>query len=254
MNEVPLAALEVTAQLAPRRDGVSVHLVPGGRTGAIPLRSPVTGKVACGLVVQPRFGWPGIGSILSEIGWYLAPEFIDTPLVPGSGREVPPWVLAGPVLGRLASLMRSMRRGYAERVATLSCPRGRILWDQYCSESLVRGYWNRLPCRFPELESDPRLRRFIRWTLERIYQDLVRVGAADQISAQLASFAMRLLESLSGVIPQMPSCTDLNLMVEHRDRSRTRHSERPGGHRLDRSRTRTRRGQRTGRTRLATPT
>lgn len=211
MNETPLRALDVRAELSPSHEGAAVCLVPGGHAGAIPLRSAQTGKVAGGLVVRPRFGWAGVGHVLGEIGWYTAPEFLEGPLVPGSGREVPPWVLAGPVITRLAEMLRSMRRGYAEAEAVLRRPRGRILWDRYRSESLVRGRWDRLPCRFSELESDPRLRRAIRWTLERIHRDLVRVGGNDRISTELARLAVHLIESLSDVIPLMPARNELSL-------------------------------------------
>ena len=209
MNEASLRALDVRADLEAGSAGASIRLVPGGRAGAIPLRSAQTGNVAGGMVVRPRFGWPGVGRVLGEIGWYTSPEFLDAALVPGSGREVPPWVMAGPVITRLAELLRSMRRGYAEKEAVLRRPRGRILWDRYRYESLVRGRWDHLPCRFPELESDPRLRQAVRWTLERIDRDLVRVGGRDRISTQLAKLAMHLIESLSDVIPLMPARDDL---------------------------------------------
>jgi 5-methylcytosine-specific restriction endonuclease McrBC regulatory subunit McrC len=157
-----------------------------------------------GIVVQPRFGWSGIGRVLSETGWHASPEFLTLPMVPGSGREVPPWVLAGPVLARLRELLRSSRRGYREAEALLQAPRGRILWPRYCTESLVRGRWHHLPCRFPDLDTDPRLRRAIRWTLERLHHDLVRVGATDRTAVELAQLAIRLIELVSDVTPEMP--------------------------------------------------
>lgn len=209
MNEASLSALDVVGDLAPASEGVSVRLTPGGRAGAVPLRSAQTGKVAGGLVVQPRFGWAGIGHVLEEIGWYTAPEFLEAPLVPGSGREVPPWVLAGPVIARLAEMIHSTRRGYSQTQAVLRRPRGRILWDRYRRESLARGLWNRLPCQFPELGSDSYLRRVIRWTLERVHRDLVRVGSGDRISTDLAELAMRLIEGLSDVPAVMPLHSDL---------------------------------------------
>lgn len=165
MNEASLRALDVRGELAAGSGGASVRLVPAGHAGAIPLRSAQSGAVTGGFVVRPRFGWAGVGRVLGEIGWYTAPEFLDAPLVPGSGREVPPWVLAGPVIARLSNLLRSMRRGFSDTETVLHRPRGRILWDRYRSESLARGRWQNFPCRFPELENDPRLRRAIRWTL-----------------------------------------------------------------------------------------
>jgi McrBC 5-methylcytosine restriction system component len=209
MNETSLRALDVRAELAAGPGGASVRLVPAGRAGAVPLRSAQNGNVAGGLVVRPRFGWAGVGRVLSEIGWYTAPEFLDAPLVPGSGREVPPWVLAGPVLARLADLLHSMRRGYSDIEAVVQRPRGRILWNRYCSESVVRGRWQDLPCRFPELGSDARLRRAIRWTLERILRDLMRVGARDPVSTDLARIATGLIKTLLDVVPVMPAPNEL---------------------------------------------
>jgi hypothetical protein len=209
MNGAALDALDVRREIAAGKDGPVVRLLPGSRTGAVPLRSAQTGHVAGGFVVRPRFGWAGVGRVLSETGWQAAPEFLESPLVPGSGREVPPWVLAGPVLSRLAALLRSLRRGYTEAEALLRRPRGRILWSRYRTESLARGHWDRVPCRFPDLESDPRLRRAIRWTLERLHRDLVAVGRNDSVSMALAALAVRLIERLANVTPLMPRRDEL---------------------------------------------
>lgn len=209
LNQHALAALDVRAVLAPAERTAALRLVPGGRAGAVPLRSGRTGHVVGGLVVQPRFGWPGVGRVLGEIGWHAGPDFLDLPMVPGSGREVPPWVLAGPVLARLAELMRSLRRGYETAEEVLRRPRGRLLWPRYLAESLTGGRWDRVPCRFPDLSTDPQLRRVVRWTLERIHRDLVRVGMTDRIALVLAELAVRLIEAVSDVTPKMPSTDEL---------------------------------------------
>lgn len=209
LNAPALQALDTRAELGTGTGGVSVRLVPGGRTGAIPLRSAQTGHVTGGFVVRPRFGWAGVGRVLTETGWHTAPEFLELPLVPGSGREVPPWVLAGPVLARLAELLRAVRRGYREIEAIVRRPRGRILWGRYCAKSLVRGRWDQLPCRFPDLESDPRLRRAVRWTVERLHRDLLAVGKTDPVAVALAAIAVRLLDQLLDVTPLMPSKDEL---------------------------------------------
>jgi hypothetical protein len=204
INEPAFKALEITPRLEPASGDPTLRLVPAGRAGAIPLRSGQTGQVKGGLVVRPRFGWAGIGRVLSEIGWHASPEFLPLPMVPGSGREVPPWVLAGPVLARLRELLRAARRGYRQVEAVVEHPRGRILWPDYWRDSLARGRWHLVPCRFPDLDLDPRLRRAIRWTLERLHNDLVRVGGSDRVSVELALVAVKLLESVADVRPEMP--------------------------------------------------
>ena len=96
LNEPAFEALSVTPRFDSTPRGPELTLYPGGAVGAIPLRSGTSGQVVAGFVVRPRFGWAGVGSVLSNIGWHAAPNILSMPLVPGSGREVPPWVLAGP--------------------------------------------------------------------------------------------------------------------------------------------------------------
>jgi hypothetical protein len=212
-NVHALSALDVEPEVKGGPGGALVQLRPGGRAGAIPLRSAQTGQVVAGFVVKPRFGWAGVGRVLSQTGWHAAPEFLDLPLVPGSGREVPPWVLAGPVLARLVELLRALRRGYRDLESLARHPRGRILWQRYWSESITRGHWERLPCRFPDLDFDPLLRREIRWTLEKIHQGLIAVGADDPMALALATLAVRLLEGLADVPPSIPRRDVLRLAL-----------------------------------------
>lgn len=80
------------------RGGVSVRLTPGSRIGAVPLLSPSTRRVAAGLLVAPRFRWSALGAVLGDIGFATEPSLGGTPLVPGSAREVPTWLLAAPVV------------------------------------------------------------------------------------------------------------------------------------------------------------
>jgi hypothetical protein len=213
MNEKALATLDVRPEIAARPSGPEVQVVPGGSAGAIPLRASHTGHVVGGLVVRPRFGWSGVGRVLMETGWHAAPEFADLPLVPGSGREVPPWVLAGPVLARLGELLRHLHRGYRVVEATRTRPRGRILWQEYTSHSFARGAWHVLPCRFPDLSNDVYLRRIIRWSLERVRQELVTAGGMDPVANLLAAMARRLIDTLLDVSPLMPKRNELQRLL-----------------------------------------
>lgn len=203
-NRTALDALALTPTVEASPAGAQLRLVPSGRAGAIPLRSAQTGHVAAGFIVKPRFGWSGIGRVLAETGWHAGPEFLDVPLVPGSGREVPPWVLAGPVLARLRELLQRLRPGYRQAEEILRQPRGRIMWPRYLAQSFPRGRWHHMPCRFPDLDTDPKLRRAIRWTLERIHRELTVVGGRDRIALQLATLALQLIELVSDVEPQWP--------------------------------------------------
>jgi 5-methylcytosine-specific restriction endonuclease McrBC regulatory subunit McrC len=155
--------------------------------------------------------------VLSEIGWHAAPDFLEQPLVPGSGREVPPWVLAGPLLSRLKAMLQTSRPGYREVEQVLRHPRGRVVWNRYRNESLVRAEWERLPCRFSDLGLDIYLRRQIRWALERIERELLGVGRGDRMAQALAALARRLIEELKDATPLRPQPAAL-----HRHLSGTR--------------------------------
>ncbi len=204
-NDRALDMLDVRPALTAGEDGVQVRLKPGGRAGAIPLRSPQSERIVGGFVVKPRFGWAGVGNVLHTTGWAAAPKLIEMPLVPGSGREVPPWVIAGSVLRRLRDLLETMRRGYQDAEKVLRRPRGRILWHQYRNKSLARGRWHQLPCRFPDLTVDPNLRRFVRWTLERVRRSLLESGYGDPMARHLASEAGRLLELVADAAALPPT-------------------------------------------------
>jgi len=212
-NSEVLQALDVQPQIIGGPGGLVVRLAPGGNTGAVPLRSGLTGQVEGGLIIKPRFGWAGVGRVLHETGWHSAPLFLESPLVPGSAREVPPWVLAGPVLARLEALLKSLSPGYREREEVLLQPRGDIVWGKYVRASLARGAWHHVPCRFPDLTADPTLRRHIRWALERIHRSLLAVGVSDLVALSLAAIAVRLIESLGDVVPLMPRKEELDRRV-----------------------------------------
>jgi hypothetical protein len=203
-NREALRALSLEPRIVSGRDGIRLELQPGLRAGAIPLRSAVTGLVAGGIVVNPRFGWPGVGQVLSATGWGSGPEFLSLPLVPGSGREVPAWVLAGPVLRRLKELLANLRPGYVERNEVRSHPRGQIQWQTYLTRQLPSGRWHHLPCRFSEIDTDSRLRQAVRWTLERLHFDLGAVGGGDQIALSLIGQIILLLEQVIDVPARRP--------------------------------------------------
>lgn len=211
-NEQAFRELGIEPQIDASVAGTVVRLIPGAQAGAVPLRSGQTGHVTGGVVVRPRFGWSGVGSVLREVGWHAAPTFSDLPLVPGSGREVPPWVLAGPVLARLAELLENVRRGYRPAREVLTQPRGRVVWPEYLSRSFATGRWHRLPCEFPDLSNDPRLRALVKWCLDRVRRDLAAVGGTDLNALALVAVANRLIESLRDVSMLTPRKGELSSM------------------------------------------
>ena len=209
-NRTALQALSLDPNVVAGRAAMRLEPRPGHRAGAIHSLPAVTNSLAGGGVVTPRFGWAGIGRVLSATGWGSGPEFLSLPLVPGSGREVPPWVLAGPVLRRLSELLAHLRPGYRDRSEVRTHPRGQIQWPTYIANQFATGRWHHLPCRFSELDTDSRLRQAIRWTLERLRGDLSTTGGRDLIALSLIDLIVHLLERVIDVAARRPSRRELD--------------------------------------------
>ena len=156
--------------------GVRLLLHPGSRIGAIPLLSPATRKVTAGLLVSPRFRWAALGAVFQRTGFAVEPVLGGALAVPGSAREVPPWILAAPVLRRLATLLEHERRGFVERREERASPRGRIDWSVWATQHVPSGRWDRFPCVFPDPQFDPSVRAQVRWTLRRLRIELGTVS------------------------------------------------------------------------------
>lgn len=171
-NREELQRLAIGTDIRVKEGRALVVLTSSDRLGAIPLRSPITRKVAAGLLVMPRFGWPSVGQVLGEIGFRVEPDIGGLALVPGSAREVPPWVLAGPLVSRVASLITHMTRTFVPTCAEREMPRGTVDWNWYTRRALPTGRWTSFRCSYSELSNDPELVAALRWTLRRVGQDL----------------------------------------------------------------------------------
>src|SRR6266702_8388855 len=111
-NADVLGRLDLHPEVSTTRAGAGLRLVPGARLGAMPLRSAVTRRVALGIVVRSRFEWEGLGRVLGGVSFRVEPDVGGAALVPGSAREVPPWILAGPLLVRMADVLRHAARRF----------------------------------------------------------------------------------------------------------------------------------------------
>jgi hypothetical protein len=171
-NREALERLAIETAVRVERTRAVVVLTSGDRLGAVPLRSPVTRKVTAGLLVSPRFGWSSVGRVLGEVGFRVEPDVGGLALVPGSAREVPPWVLAGPVVARLAAVIDRLSRTFVPTVAERESPRGTVDWGAYARNSLPSGRWTVFRCAYSDLSDDPDFVAALRWTLRRVRQDL----------------------------------------------------------------------------------
>lgn len=82
LNRAALRQLDLVVEPRYRNSTIELDIHAGTRIGAIPLISPTSGRHDYGLVVRPRFDWPGIGPILGATGWRVIPAPLSMPLLP----------------------------------------------------------------------------------------------------------------------------------------------------------------------------
>jgi hypothetical protein len=192
-NRPHLLRLGVTASVE-TRGGIALRLTPGPRIGAVPLLSPATRRVAAGLLVAPRFRWSALGAVLGDIGFAVEPSLGGSPLVPGSAREVPSWLLAAPVVRRIEAMLQHRKRAFSEREEVRTSPRGRIDWARWVTTHVPSGRWATLPCHFTEQGDDPALMAAVRWTLGRLDDELAvfhEAVAARLLRARVSDLRMQ---------------------------------------------------------------
>jgi hypothetical protein len=188
-------------------DGSDVWLLIESKSavGAVPLISPLTAKPDYGLVVQPRFPWPGIGPMLAEMGWLVSPTPLRLPLLKRSERRVPPWVLSFMVLARLKALLDRLERRFEFTEQERLAPKGTVHWEQYAVRNLPRGQFLAVPCTFPDLSDDRRLKGAIRFTIERQLHSLESQREHGAFIHKLIAMA----ESLLVKVRTAPACRPL---------------------------------------------
>ena len=204
-NRSLFSRMDVRIESRYNGDDLLLELSSGNNVGAVPLFSPTRGTPDYGLVVQPRFPWRGIGPMLADMGWKVAPTPLKLPLLRRSERRVPAWVLSSMILVRLQVLLDSLTRRFESTTELLTAPRGRVNWSDYAQRQIPRGKLVAVPCTFPDLRDDRILKGAIAFALERqlrVLQTQVEHGA---FVHRLIELCEHLMMKVRGVAPLLPS-------------------------------------------------
>ena len=183
---------------------VLLNIESHSAVGAVPLFSPLTARHDLGLIVQPRFSWAGIGPMLAEMGWLIAPTPVKLPLLKRSERRVPLWVLSFMVLTRFKALLDRLERRFEVVTEIRSAPKGRIEWTQYATRQMPRGAFLSVPCTFPDLRDDRQLKGAIRFAVEKQLRSLETQCEQGAFVHRLIAFAESLLLRVRGVSARRP--------------------------------------------------
>ena len=198
---------------------VLLHIDSGSAIGAVPLVSPLTARPDFGLVIQPRFPRAGIGPMLAEMGWLISPTPLRLPLLKRSERRVPPWVLSFMVLARLKALLDRLERRFELTTEVRSAPKGNIDWTQYATRQLPRGDFLSVPCTFPDLRDDRKLKGSIRFALEKQLRSLETQHQQGSFIHRLIALAESLLQRVDNVRSCRPEKSDVEIWLRRPMRS-----------------------------------
>lgn len=204
LNHDAFRQLDLVVEPHYRDSTIELDIHAGTRIGAIPLISPTSGRHDYGLVVRPRFDWPGIGPILSATGWRVIPAPLSMPLLPRSERRVPPWVLSTIVLFRLKGLLDQLERRFEIIAEQRSSPRGTVDWSRYLHKQISRARFLDVPCRFPELQENRDLRAAIRFALEKQLRSLESQHVNGSFVRELIEMCRGLIDQVRDVAPREP--------------------------------------------------
>lgn len=178
---------------------VFLRIHTGNTIGAIPLISPTTGKPDYGVIVKPRFPWSGIGTMLAQMGWRIAPAPLKLETFRGSEKSIPRWVLSSMIVLRIHALLKTLARRFDVIKEYLNAPRGQVQWTEYATQSLPTANFLSIPCTFPDLRQDRYLLGTIRYCLEQIIQDL-------QSQVEHGPFVHHLIELAQQLLPTVRDC------------------------------------------------
>lgn len=202
--------LNVTIQRDYDGSDVLLHIDSGSAVGAIPLFSPLTARPDFGLIVQPRFPWTGIGPMLAEMGWLIAPTPLRLPLLKRSERRVPPWVLSFMVLARLKALLDRLDRRFEVTTELRTAPKGTVNWTEYATRQMPQGGFLNVPCSFPDLRDDRLLKGAIRFTIEKQLRSLQSQSEQGSFVHRLIALAETLLRQVDQVPSRRPAPTEMS--------------------------------------------
>ena len=141
--------------------GFHISLSPSGRIGAAPLVAPASRRSS--LASSSLRGFDGAHSARSSPASHSRSPQRRLRLVPGSGREVPSWLIAGPS-ARSSKRCRAATSTFIQHSEQRATPSGPINGAGR-GKQLPVGRWTTLPCEFSDLANDPDLMAAIRWTL-----------------------------------------------------------------------------------------
>jgi hypothetical protein len=138
-NKDSFKLLEVEPQIIGSDLNVSLVFKTSKYVGAIPLRSPITGKPIGDFVVIPRYlsanRYENYIQLLELLGNDLSPEHFDTlPLASGKNFQPPIYFEALKFVNLVERLVKNSWRKFSNSEKNSNFPNGKVNWNRYLSK------------------------------------------------------------------------------------------------------------------------
>ncbi len=172
--------------------------------GSMPLLSPTTGRVDYGLVIKPRFQWDGLGPMLHYMGWRVIPKPLNLPIVPGTERKIPGWVLSTIILHRIEALLKQSSRKFELFEKDLSAPKGKINWGSYATSKIPRVKFLQVPCRFSDITQNNEMKSAVHYVLKKQLGDLETQKQHGIMVSKLIELCQILITKVDDISPRQP--------------------------------------------------
>lgn len=210
LNNRSFKKLSIDPEIYYSGDALKIKLTAHTRIGAVPLLSPITHKYEYSLIIKPRFGWNGIGPILTTTGWRVLPNILNMPQLKISERRIPPWVLSSVVLSRLEQLIQHLDRRFEMNESYHSKPKGTVSWTDYSQKQIPKGQFLNFKCRYPELQENRQLKSIVHFALKKQKQSLETQRDFGVYVMQLLDYCNRLIQKVSNCHPKQPTKLQIN--------------------------------------------
>ena len=173
--------------------------------GSAPLLSPITNKHDFSLIVKPRYEWNGIGPLLSQTGWAVLPKILNLPQLKISEKRIPSWVLSSIILYRLGKMVNDLNRRFEYTENDLISPKGKVNWNTYANDRIPKTKFLSIPCRFPDLRNDRKIKSAIHYALLKQLKSLTTQRDSGYFVLQLIDLCNILIQKVSDTPPEKPS-------------------------------------------------
>jgi hypothetical protein len=213
INRPYLNELDVQAQLSYSGDDIKLNLKSKTKIGAVPLLSPITHKNEYSLVIKPRFGWKGVGPILSRTGFRYLPHILELPQLRISETHIPPWVLSSVILSRIENLINKLNRRFEMTTQVHPIPKGSVDWSDYAQKRVPNAQFLNFDCTYSDLRDNRLVKSFIKYTLLKQKQSLETQRDFGIFVIQLIDYCDFLLQNVYDTSPVKPTPLQLSKLL-----------------------------------------